>query len=148
MHRRRPAGGGTGGDALSLLLGLHLAGAALWLGGLVTLALAVLVALRTLPRELFRTFARRAGWGFAGLSALAWVLLAVPGLMLGAQLGWPALVRAKAALGGMVLLATLLHVLTGRMTESRAMVMTSRTLAALAFAGTVAAFWLGVQAAG
>ena len=75
-------------------------------------------------------------------------MLAVPGLLLGAQLGWPALVRAKTALSATVLLATLLHVLTGRMTESRAMVMTSRTLAALAFTGTVAAFWLGVQAAG
>jgi uncharacterized membrane protein len=133
---------------MSVLTGLHLVGAALWLGGLVTLALAVLVALRTLPPELFRAFVRRTGWAFAGLSALAWLLIAVPGLLLAGQLGWPSLVRVKAALGGVVLLAAALHVLTGRLTASQPAVLTSRALAALVLAGTAAAFWLGVQASG
>jgi hypothetical protein len=132
---------------MAVLIGLHLAGAALWLGGLVTLALAVLVALRTLPADLFRAFVRRAGWAFAGLSALAWLLIAVPGLVLAGQLGWPALIRAKAVLGGAVLVASVLHVLSGRRTGSRLLVTTSRALAVLVLAGSAAAFWLGVQAA-
>lgn len=132
---------------MAVLVWLHLVGAALWLGGLVTLAVAVLVALRTLPRELFRAFARRAGWAFAVISVAAWLLIGASGLLMAGQAGWPAVVRAKTVLAGAVLAATALHVVTGRLTASRAAVLTSRTLALLVFLGTLAVFWLGVQAA-
>jgi putative copper export protein len=132
---------------MAVLVWIHLVGAALWLGGLATLALAVLVALRTLPRELFRAFVRRAGWAFAILSAGAWLLIGATGLLMAAQLGWPALVRVKTVVASIVLAATILHVLTSRRTTSRLVVATSRTLALLVLAGTLVIFWLGVQAA-
>lgn len=53
--------------------------------------------------------------------------------------------RTKAVLAGAILAATALHVVTGRLTTSRAAVVTSRTLALLVLAGTVLVFWLGVQ---
>jgi len=130
---------------MTVLVLLHLAGASLWLGGLVTLALAVVVALRALPRESFRPFVRQAGWAFAGLSAVSWLLIGVSGALMGDRLGWPAPVQTKAALGAAVLVAAALHVVTGRLTASRAAVLTSRALAALVFAGTLVVFWLGVQ---
>ena len=126
---------------------LHLVGAALWLGGLVTLAVTVVVALRTLPRELFRAFVRRAGWAFAALSAVAWLMIGVSGIVLAGQAGWPALVRDKAVLGAAILAAAAVHVVTGRLTASRVAIVTSRTLALLVFLGTLAIFWLGVEAA-
>lgn len=132
---------------MDVLVWLHLVGAALWLGGLVTLAMAVLVALRALPRDLFRAFVRQAGWAFAGLSGLAWLLIAVSGLLMAGRLGWPPVIRIKTVVAAMVLAATVLHVLTGRLTTSRLAVVTSRTLALAVFGGTLAIFWLGVQAA-
>jgi hypothetical protein len=56
-------------------------------------------------------------------------------------------VRIKTVLGATLLAATVLHVVTGRMTASRLATVTSRTLALLVFVGTLAIFWLGVQAA-
>jgi uncharacterized membrane protein len=129
------------------LIWLHLVGAALWLGGLVTLAATVVVALRTLPRELFRAFVRRAGWAFAALSVVAWLLIGVSGIVLAEQAGWPALVRDKTVLGAAILAAAAVHVVTGRLTTSRLAIVTSRTLALLVFLGTLAIFWLGVEAA-
>lgn len=131
---------------MAVLVWLHLVGAAVWLGGLVALAMAVLIALRTLPRELFRAFVRRAGWAFAGVSAAAWLLIGASGLVLAGQAGWPAPVRIKTVLAGAVVAATVLHVLTGRYSDSRLAVVTSRTLALLVLLGTLAIFWLGVQA--
>jgi hypothetical protein len=66
---------------------LHLVGAALWVGGLITLAMAVLVAVLTMPRELFRSFMRHAGWAFAVVSAAACVLIGASGLPMAAQTG-------------------------------------------------------------
>lgn len=85
---------------MTVLVWLHLVGASLWLGGLVTLAAVVLVAARTVPRDAFGRSVRTAGWTFAGLSGLAWALLGVSGLVLAARLGWPVLAVVKAALGG------------------------------------------------
>lgn len=130
---------------MAVLIWLHLLGAALWLGGLVTLAVAVLVALRALPGEVFRLFVRQVGWAFASLSALAWLLIAVTGILMARQLGWPGPVRTKTALASAILAATALHVVTGRLPTSRAAVVSSRTLALLVFAGTLLIFWLGVQ---
>lgn len=132
---------------MTVLVWLHLIGAALWLGGLVTLAVAVLVAVRTLPSETFRAFVRRAGWAFAGQSAVAWLLVAGSGLLMAGRLGWPDLVRVKTGLGVALVAATALHVVTGRLTASRPAVTVSRVLAGLVFGGTLAAFWLGVQIA-
>jgi uncharacterized membrane protein len=126
---------------------IHLIGAAVWLGGLVTLAAVILVAYRTLERAAFRLLVRRAGWAFAFLSAGAWVLLAASGLALAFRHGWPQLAVVKAALGGAVVLAAGAHVLTGRRRDSRAWTMVSRTLSLLIFAATLALFWLGVRLA-
>jgi hypothetical protein len=132
---------------MAVLIWLHLVGAALWLGGMVTLAMAVLIALRTLPRDLFHAFVRRAGWAFAVLSAAAWLMIGASGLLMAEHAGWPALVRLKAVLGGALLAATVLHVITGRLTSSSLATVLSRTLALLVFLGTLAIFWLGVQMA-
>jgi hypothetical protein len=132
---------------MAVLVWLHLVGAAVWLGGLITLAMAVLVAVRTLPRELFRSFVRQAGWAFAVVSAAAWLLIGASGLLMADQTGWPAPVRTKTAVAGGVLAATVLHVFTGRLSASPLAVVTSRTFALLVFLGTLAIFWLGVQAA-
>jgi hypothetical protein len=56
-------------------------------------------------------------------------------------------VRVNTIGAGIVLAATILHVLTGRRTTSRLAVATSRTLALLVLAGTLVIFWLGVEAA-
>ena len=133
---------------MDFLVWLHLVGAALWLGGLVTLAVAVLVAFRTLPREAARTYVRSAGRAFAALSAFAWLLLAVSGLTFAARRGWPQLVLEKIGLAVVVLLATAAHTLLGMRTSSRASVMTSRVLSALIFLGTLYLFWMGVGLAG
>jgi len=132
---------------MSLLLWLHLVGAAIWLGGLTALAVAVVTGSRTLPREPFRRFVRTLGWAFAGLSALAWVLIAVPGLIMAAALRWPELAVAKTGLGAAILLASGLHVATARLTASRLAIVTSRALALAIFVATLAVFWLGVQLA-
>ena len=134
-------------QGMAVLLWLHLVGAALWLGGLATLATAVLVALRTLPSEMFRVFVRHAGWAFAGLSALAWLLIAVSGLLMAGRLRWPELVRIKTAVAGALLAATALHVVTGRIPASPLAAATSRALAVLIFGGTLVIFWLGVETA-
>lgn len=126
---------------------LHLLGAALWLGGLVFLAALVLVSHRSLGREQFRAVARLAGRTFAAVSVLAGLLLAVSGLMLATDLHWPRLVVEKAGLGVALLATTGLHVLTGRRTDSRGLVMTSRALSVVIFGLTLTAFWLGVRVA-
>jgi uncharacterized membrane protein len=126
---------------------LHLLGAAVWLGGLVTLAVVVVVAYRSLERDAFRLLVRRAGWAFAGLSLAAWLLLAASGLALAFGHGWPPLAVAKAILGGGVILAAVAHVFTGRRRDSRPLVLVSRTLSLLIFAATLTLFWLGVRLA-
>ncbi|MBO0686237.1 MAG: hypothetical protein J2P45_24070 [Candidatus Dormibacteraeota bacterium] len=132
---------------MGALVWLHLVGAGLWLGGLATLAVVILTALRTLPRESFRLLVRRVGWTFAALSAVSWLLIGASGLALAVRLGWPSLVVLKTAVGAALLLASGLHVLTGRLTASRPAVTVSRGLAVLVFAGTLWIFWLGVQVA-
>lgn len=127
---------------------VHLLGAALWLGGLATLATVVVVAQRTLERDDFRLLVRRAGWAFAALSAGAWTLLAASGLALAIRHGWPQPAVVKAVLGGAVLVAAGAHVLTGRRRDSRPFLIVSRTLSPLIFAATLALYWLGVKLAG
>ncbi len=132
---------------MDFLIWIHLVGAALWLGGLVTLAVAVVVAFRSLPREQARSFVRNAGRAFAGLAAFAWLLLAISGLTLGAQRHWSQLVVEKVGLAAAVVLATIAHTLLGMRTSSRAAVMTSRVLSVLILLGTLYLFWFGVRLA-
>lgn len=132
---------------MGALVWLHLVGAGLWLGGLATLAIVILTAYRTLPRESFRLLVRRVGWTFAALSAVSWLLVGASGIALAFSLGWPSLVVLKTGLGAALVLASAVHVLTGRLTSSRIAVTASRSLAVLVFAGTLWIFWLGVQVA-
>jgi hypothetical protein len=81
------------------------------------------------------------------LSVAAWLLIGASGLLLAGHAGWPTVVRIKTGLGGALLAAAGLHVVTGRFTTSPLALATSRTLALLVFVGTLAIFWLGVQAA-
>ena len=132
---------------MSILVWLHLIGAGIWLGGLVGVTMAVVVGSRTLPREFFQRFVRTLGWAFAGLSVLAWLLIAIPGLLMAAALRWPELSVAKTAFGAGILLASGLHLATARLTASRVAVIASRALALGIFLSTLVVFWLGVQLA-
>lgn len=132
---------------VDFLVWLHLLGAALWLGGLVTLGAAVVVAFRSLPREQARLFVRNAGRAFAALSLLAWVLIAISGLTFASQRHWPQFVVEKIGLAAAVVLATVAHTVLGMRTGSRAAVMTSRGLAVLILLGTLYLFWMGVRLA-
>lgn len=132
---------------MDFLVWLHVVGAALWLGGLVTLAVAVLVAFRSLPREQARLFVRNAGRAFAIVSVVAWILLAVSGLTFASQRHWPQLVVEKIGLAAAVVVATVAHTLLGRQAASRAAVMVSRALSVLILAGTLYLFWMGVRLA-
>lgn len=126
---------------------VHLVGAALWLGGLVFLGALVLVSYRSLEREQFRALVRLAGRTLAGVSVLAGILLAVSGLVLAGELHWPRLARDKVGLGIALVVATAVHTLTGRRTDSRRLVITSRALSLFIFALTLAAFAIGVRLA-
>ena len=78
---------------------------------------------------------------------LAWVLIAIPGLLMAAALRWPELALAKTGVGSAILLASALHVATARLTGSRLAIAASRVLALAIFVATLVAFWLGVQLA-
>jgi hypothetical protein len=132
---------------MRVLLWLHLIGASLWLGGLATLAIAVVVGSRTLARNLFQQFVRKVGWTFAGLSALAWLLIGVPGVAMAVTLHWPQLAVAKSELGVGIVLLSAAHVATARLTSSPLARIASRALALVIFAATLSVFWLGVQLA-
>lgn len=133
---------------MQVLVWIHLVGASLWLGGLVMLAAAVLVARRTLPRDDFRRFVRATGRTFAGISLVAWLLIGVSGILMADQLGWPQLAVRKAILAGFVVAGTVAHSLTGMHTNSRVLVAISRLLALLILIGTLVLFWQGVRLAG
>jgi uncharacterized membrane protein len=132
---------------MRVLLWLHLIGASLWLGGLATLAIAVIVASRTLPRAVFQQFVRKVGWTFAGLSALAWLLIGVSGLAMAVTLHWPQLAVTKSELGVGIVLLSAVHVAAARVTSSPSARIASRGLALVIFAATLTVFWLGVQLA-
>ena len=135
---------------------LHLLGAALWLGGLATLLLAVLAGIRSLDRESFRLFIRTAGRAFAAVSAVAWLDLAVTGALLGrshlhssdALTGtlFGRTLTAKICLAAVALVAAALHTWTGRMAGRRP-VAVSRALAGISFAATLGVFWLSATLA-
>jgi hypothetical protein len=132
---------------VTVLVWLHLLGAALWLGGLPTLGLAVVLGSRTLPAELFQAYVRRLGWAFAALSALAWALIGVPGLLMAVALRWPRLAVEKAGLGAGIVVASAVHVATARLAVSGAARVAWRILAAAILVGTLLVFWLGVKLA-
>lgn len=130
---------------MSFLLWLHLVAASVWLGGLVMLGAAVLVALRTLEREQFRAFARSAGRAFAVLAVAAWLVIGVSGLALASRHGWSRLLVDKTGLAVAIVVFTVAHTLLGMRTQSRAAVMASRTLSVVILAATLVVYWMGVN---
>jgi hypothetical protein len=132
---------------MDFLVWLHLVGAAIWLGGLVTLAVATFAALRALPREQFRLFIRSTGRAFGAVAGAALVLTGVTGLLLAAAHHWPRLAVDKIGLTVFVALAAVGHVGFGMRTSSRASVLVSRVLAVLLFLATLGLFWIGVRLA-
>jgi putative copper export protein len=133
---------------MDVLLLLHLVAAATWLGGLLMLGVGVLVVFRTLPREQARPLVARLGRAFAVVAAVAWVIVGASGLALAASRGWSQLLVGKTVLAVLIVLASAAHVVTGRRTDSRPLIVTSRALAAFILAGTVAVFYLGIKVAG
>ena len=130
---------------MAVLLWLHIIAAAIWLGGLVMLAVAVVAALRTLEREQFRAFIRVAARVFAGLALVAWLLLGATGLAMAERRGWSRLLVDKTGLAVLVVVLTVVHTLLGMRTGSRAAVMASRTVAVLIFLATLGIFWMAVN---
>src|SRR5689334_14136601 len=133
---------------MDVVLLLHLLAAATWLGGLLMLGVGVLVVFRTLPREQARPLVARLGRAFAVVAAVAWVIVGASGLALAAGRGWSQLLVGKTVLAVLIVLASAAHVVTGRRTDSRPLIVTSRALAAFILAGTVAVFYLGIKVAG
>lgn len=132
---------------MDFLVWLHVVGAALWLGGMVSLGVAVVVAFRSLQADQARLFIRNAGRAFAGVSVVAWLLLGATGLLFGAQRHWPLLVVEKIGLALAVLVATVAHTLLGMRTRSRPAIVGSRVLSVLILLGTLLLFWFGVRLA-
>ena len=137
-----------------VLLFLHLVAAAFWLGGLILLAVVVVVGLRTLDREAFRRLIRGTGRAFAVGSAFAWALLALTGFLLArqhldsvAQLTTTSFGRrltVKIGLAGIALVAAAAHTITGR-SRSRPVLVASRVLALVTFLATVAVYYQATQ---
>lgn len=134
---------------------LHLAAAAFWLGGLLTLTLAVVTGLRTLPRDQFRTFVTAAGRAFLAASVVAWAALAASGLALTLEHSplaslpgsvWGRTLLLKSGLAVAVVLLAAGHVVLGRSSDRRAL-MASRGLAGLVFLGTLGVFFLAARLA-
>ena len=133
---------------------LHLLAAAYWLGGLVMLALVVVVVRRVLDRDRFRAvlvpLARAFAWG----SVVAWLLLGVTGYILASHRlsGLEALsgsdygrrLSLKLVLVTLTLVAVGLHVILGR-SASRGLLAVSRAMAVAAFALTAGVFYAAAR---
>jgi putative copper export protein len=133
---------------------VHLMSAAYWLGGLVMLAMVVVVGIRVLEREALRTLlvplARTFSWG----AVVAGLLLAGTGYLLASRRlsGVEALsstsygrrLALKLLLVVLTLAATALHVALGRST-SRHLLIASRSLAVVAFLLTAGVFYVAAQ---
>ncbi len=119
--------------------------ASIWLGGLVMLGAATVVALRTLERDDFRRFIRAAGRTFAVLAAGAWLLLGLSGLALAHEHGWTRPLVLKTGLAVLVVAMTVAHTLLGARTGSRAAVMSSRALSVLILVATLLIFWIALN---
>ena len=130
---------------------VHLLAAAYWLGGLIMLAMVVVVGIRVLDREAFRAFLVPLARSFAWGALVAWLLLAATGYLLASRRlsGVEALsstpygrrLTPKLLLVVMTLAATALHVLLGRSTSRRSLIV-SRSVAVLAFLLTAGVFFV------
>ena len=133
---------------------LHLLAAGVWLGGLVMLALTVMIGLRTLAREDSRRLVRSLGRAFLGISLVAWPVLGVTGWILARDhlSGWDQLrttafgqaLGVKIVLSAVVVLTAGLHTLAGR-SSRRPLIALSRVLAVMVFLETLAVFWLAAR---
>ena len=138
----------------TLIRFVHLLAAAYWLGGLVMLALVVVVGTRLLDRDAFRALLVPLARSFAWGALVAWLLLAATGYLLASRRlsGVEALsgtsygrrLTLKLVLVVMTLAATALHVLLGRST-SRRLLIVSRSMAMVAFLLTVGVFYAAAR---
>jgi putative copper export protein len=131
---------------------LHLLAAAYWLGGLITLAVVAVVALRSLERPAFRLLFRRLGRAFLLGSVPAWLLLAVTGIVLaGPRLtslsssSWGQTLEAKIVVSVLVVIGGIAHAITGARTSSPIATRASRILAIVVFLLTLGIFYLAAQ---
>ena len=135
----------------TLIRFVHLMAAAYWLGGLVMLALVVVVGIRVLEREALRTLLVPLARTFALGALVAGLLLAGTGYLLASRrlFGLEALsstaygrrLALKLLLVVLTLAATALHVALGR-SASRRMLIVSRSMAVVAFLLTVGVFYV------
>ena len=135
---------------------IHLVAAAYWLGGLVLLAAVVVVGLRTLPRDTFRSLLVPVARAFAWGSAVAWLLLGVTGYLMAsrrlasldalASTPYGRRLSLKLVLVAVTLVAAALHVVLGRASSPR-LVMLSRTMAVAAFLLTLGVFYTAARLA-
>jgi copper transport protein len=129
---------------------IHLMAAAYWFGGLVMLAMVVVVGMRVLDRDAFRALllplARWFTWG----SVVAWLLLGITGYFLASRRlsGVEALsttsygrrLSLKLLLVVLTVAATALHIFLGRSKSLRLLVI-SRGMAVVAFIATAGIFY-------
>jgi copper transport protein len=129
---------------------IHLLAAAYWFGGLVMLAMVVVVGMRVLDRDAFRALLVPLARWFAWGAVVAWLLLAITGYLLASQRlsGVEALsttsygrrLALKLVLVVLTVAATVLHTLLGRSKSPRLLVI-SRGMALVAFIATAGIFY-------
>ncbi len=129
---------------------IHLLAAAYWFGGLIMLAMVVVVGMRVLDRDDFRALLVPLARWFAWGAVVAWLLLGITGYLLASRRlsGLEALsttsygrrLALKLLLVVVTVAATALHILVGRSKSPRLLVM-SRSMAVVAFIATAGIFY-------
>jgi len=133
---------------------IHLLAAAYWFGGLVMLAMVVVVGTRVLDRDAFRALLVPLARWFAWGAFVAGLLLGITGYLLASRRlsGVEALsttsygrrLSLKLLLVVLTVAATALHILLGRSKSPRLLVI-SRGMAVLAFIATAGIFYAASQ---
>ncbi len=136
---------------------VHLAAAAYWLGGLVTLAIVAVAARRRLDAEMFSTVMASAGRSFMWGAIVAGVLLAVSGVSLAsshvsspgdlATTSWGRTLLDKTGLVVLVVALSAVHSVAGARAASPGWRIASRALSPAILAVTLGIFYMGIRLA-